>query len=131
MVQLMMVGGDQARTMVIGRTFADTMGRTWPFFAAGLGSLGTFFAGSATVSNLTFGGVQDSIAHMLGKDRTSILTLQSVGAAMGTMVSISNIVAVSSILGLANQEGFVLKRTIIPLVVYGLIAGALGLALTR
>jgi len=46
-----------------------------------------------------------------------------VGAAMGSMVAISNIVAVSSILGLDNQDGFVLKRTVIPLIVYALIAG--------
>jgi lactate permease len=49
---------------------------------------------------------------------------------MGNMVAISNIVAVTSILGLENQEGFVLKRTVIPLVVYALIAGVAGLLLT-
>jgi lactate permease len=49
---------------------------------------------------------------------------------MGNMVAISNIVAVSSILGLVNQDGFVLKRTVIPLIVYGLVAGISGLILT-
>jgi lactate permease len=92
--------------------------------------LGSFFAGSATVSNLTFAGIQDSIARTLGFDRTSILALQSVGAAMGTIVAISNIVAVSSILELVNQEGLILKRTGIPLIVYGLIAGLSGLIIT-
>jgi len=130
MVQLMTLGGDRAQTMIIGRTFATVTGRSWPFFAPLLGALGAFFAGSATVSNLTFAGIQDSIARTLGFDRTSILALQSVGAAMGNMVAISNIVAVSSILGLENKDGFVLKRTVIPLVVYGLIAGISGLILT-
>jgi lactate permease len=116
--------------MIIGRTFAAIVGRSWPFFAPVLGALGTFFAGSATVSNLTFAGIQDSIARALGFDRTSILALQSVGAAMGAMVAISNIVAVSSILGLADQEGLVLKRTVIPLVVYALVAGLSGLIMT-
>src|SRR5262245_2714004 len=130
MVQLMTLGGDSAQTTIIGRTFATVAGRTWPFFAPLLGALGAFFAGSATVSNLTFAGIQDSIASTLGYDRTSILALQSVGAAMGNMVAISNIVAVTSILGLKNQEGFVLKRTVIPLVVYALVAGVSGLLLT-
>jgi lactate permease len=49
---------------------------------------------------------------------------------MGNMVAISNIVPVISILDLENQEGFVLKRTVIPLIVYGLVAGVLGLILT-
>jgi lactate permease len=127
MVQLMTLGGDRAQTMIIGRTFATAMGRSWPFFAPLLGALGAFFSGSATVANLTFAGIQDSISHMLGFDRTSILALQSVGAAMGNGVAISNIVAVSSILGLVNQEGFILKRTVIPLIVYGLVAGFSGL----
>jgi lactate permease len=130
MVQLMTLGGDRAQTMIIGRTLATATGRSWPFFAPLLGALGAFFAGSATVSNLTFAGIQDSIARTLGFDRTSILALQSVGAAMGNMVAISNIVAVSSILGLDNKDGFVLKRTVIPLIAYGLIAGIAGLILT-
>jgi lactate permease len=130
MVQLMTLGGDQALTMVIGRKFAAVMGRSWPFFAPVLGALGSFFSGSATVSNLTFAGIQDSIAHTLGFERTSILALQSIGAAMGTIVSISNIVAVCSILGLVNQEGLILKRAGIPLLVYGLVAGLSGLIIT-
>ena len=130
MAQLMTLGGDRAQTMIIGRTVATITGRSWPFFAPVLGALGAFFAGSATVSNLTFAGIQDSIARTLGFDRTSILALQSVGAAMGNMVAISNIVAVSSILGLVNQDGFVLKRTVIPLIVYALIAGISGLIFT-
>jgi lactate permease len=129
MVQLMTLGGDSAQTMIIGRTFATVTGRAWPFFAPVLGALGAFFAGSATVSNLTFAGIQDSIARTLDFDRTSILALQSVGAAMGNMVAIINIVAVTSILGLENQEGFVLKRTVIPLWAYALIAGVSGLIL--
>jgi len=130
MVQLMTLGGDNAQTTIIGRTFAGVTGEGWPFFAPMLGALGAFFAGSATVSNLTFAGIQDSIARTLGFDRTSILALQSVGAAMGNMIAISNIVAVTSILGLKNQDGFVLKRTAIPLVAYALIAGIAGLLLT-
>ena len=130
MVQLMTLGDDRAQTMIIGRTFATATGRSWPFFSPVLGALGAFFAGSATVSNLTFAAIQDSIARTLGFDRTSILALQSVGAAMGNMIAISNIVAVSSILGLNNQDGFVLKRTALPLIVYGLIAGIAGLILT-
>jgi len=130
MVQLMTLGDDRAQTMVIGRTFAAVMGKSWPFFAPVLGALGAFFAGSATLANLTFAAIQDSIARTLGFDRTSILALQSVGAAMGNMAAISNIVAVTSILGLVKQEGVVLKRTVVPLMVYGLVAGLFGLILT-
>jgi lactate permease len=130
MVQLMTLGDDRAQTTIIGRTFAAVTGNNWPLFAPLLGALGAFFAGSATVANLTFGGIQDSIARTLGFDRTSILALQSVGAAMGNMVAIGNIIPVTSILGLVNQEGFVLKRAFIPFLVYGLVACLSGLILT-
>jgi len=46
------------------------------------------------------------------------------------MIAIGNIVAVTSILGLVNEDGFVLKRTVIPLIVYALVAGVAGLILT-
>jgi L-lactate permease len=42
------------------------------------------------------------------------------------MVAISNIIAGSSVLGLANQEGKILIKTFWPLVVYCLIGGLVG-----
>jgi L-lactate permease len=38
---------------------------------------------------------------------------------------------VSSILGLVNRDGKILKRMLIPLLIYALIAGISGLILTR
>jgi len=37
------------------------------------------------------------------------------------MVCINNIIAVSTILGIANKEGYIIKRTVIPMVLYGVI----------
>ncbi len=128
MVQLLMMGGDEAMVIIIGQGFAGVAGESWPFVASLLGAIGSFFSGSATISNLTFGGIQDSIAADLDLDRTVILSLQSVGAAMGNMVCINNIVAVCSILGLANKEGWILKRTVAPMAVYAIVAGAASLA---
>ncbi len=129
MVQLLMMGGEEAMVIIIGEGFAGVTGGSWQFFAPLLGAIGSFFSGSATISNLTFAGIQDSIAADLDLDRTLVLSLQSVGAAMGNMVCINNIVAVCSILGLANKEGWILKRTIVPMAVYAIIAGIAGLAL--
>lgn len=122
MVQLLMVGGDNSIVVLIGQTFADMAGGGWIYVASLLGAMGAFFSGSATVSNLTFGGIQNSIALTLGLDRTLVLALQSVGGAMGNMVCINNIVAVCTILGINDQEGYILKRTIIPMLVYALVA---------
>ena len=58
-----------------------------------------------------------------------VLALQSVGGAMGNMVCINNIVAVSSVLNISNQEGTIIKKTIIPMMIYGIIAALCALYL--
>lgn len=125
-VGLMMMGGESSAVTLIGKSMADLTGQSWQFFASYLGALGSFFSGSATISNLTFGGIQDSIAQSLNLNRTTILAMQSVGGAMGNMVCINNIVAVASVLALGNKEGYILKRTVIPMMVYGIIAGIIS-----
>jgi lactate permease len=129
MVRLLMAGGDNSMVQIIGNSFAGAVGPHWPWFAGWLGATGSFFSGSATISNLTFGGIQLSVATQLGLPPATILALQSVGAAMGNMVCINNIVAVCSILGVAGQEGAILKRTVVPMIVYGLVATAGALVL--
>ena len=127
-VNLMMMG-DESAVSRIGNNLADVTGENWQYFAVFLGALGSFFAGSATISNLTFGGIQDSIAVGLSLDRTTILALQSVGAALGNMVCINNIVAVASVLALGNSEGYILKRTVIALFIACVVASlAAGVA---
>ncbi|MFN1582092.1 L-lactate permease [Vibrio rotiferianus] len=121
MVKFMMMGDANSPIMTTGRALSDLLGTSWQFFASYLGALGAFFSGSATVSNLTFGGIQQTIAQTVGLPQNLILALQSVGGSMGNMVCINNIIAVSTILGIANKEGYIIKRTVIPMVLYGVI----------
>ncbi len=130
MVQLMMAGGDRSLTTMIGRTFAEVTGAYWQYCAAFLGALGSFFSGSCTVSNLTFGGIQQSIATSVGLDEGLILAMQSVGGSMGNMVCINNIVAVCMILGIYNQEGAIIKKTVVPMIVYGVIAALMSMLIS-
>ncbi|MEN3940090.1 L-lactate permease [Prosthecobacter sp. SYSU 5D2] len=126
LVQLLMVGGEKSAVMLIGHSLAAATGGGWQYLAAFLGALGSFFAGSCTISNLTFGPIQDSIATQMGLERTTILALQSVGGAMGNMVAIHNIVAVCSVLGLGKVEGEILKKTVVAMLIYGAIAAAMA-----
>jgi lactate permease len=125
-VRLLMVGGEKSSVMLIGHSLAAAAGSWWQYLATYLGALGSFFAGSCTISNLTFGPIQDSIAAQMSLERTTILALQSVGGAMGNMVAIHNIVAVCSVLGLSNAEGEILKKTVGPMLVYGAIAAMMA-----
>ena len=126
MVSVMMQGAENAPIFVIANALASVVGANWAYVAALLGALGSFFSGSATVSNLTFGGIQLTIATQTGLPVSVILALQSVGAAMGNMVCLNNIIAVASILGIQNQEGAMIKQTLKPLLVYAVVAALLG-----
>jgi lactate permease len=120
-VNLLMVGGEQSSTMILGHSLAHVTGSAWKYFAPFLGALGSFFSGSTTISNLTFGGIQASIAHDVGTDPGTLLALQSAGAAMGNIIAIHNIVAACAVLMLSNVEGEILKKAFPVVVLYGLI----------
>lgn len=132
-VNIMMLGDssgqNSAAVAQIGHHLAQITGANWTFFAPLLGALGSFFSGSATISNLTFAGIQTTIAEQLSLPLNTILALQSVGAAMGNMVCINNIVAVTAILGLQNRDGDILKSTSLILAVFAVVAGGMGILL--
>lgn len=125
-VQLLKIDGERASTKILGDALATGTGGLWIYVAGFLGALGSFFSGSATISNLTFGPIQLRIAQDLGVSPTTMLAVQSVGAALGNMVAIHNIVAVCAVLGLKDQEGAILKKTFIPTLAYGIILAAVA-----
>jgi lactate permease len=106
---------------------ASNVGGVWPFFAASIGALGAFIAGSNTISNLMFSLFQFSVAESLQISGAVIVALQAVGAAAGNMIAIHNIVAASATVGLLGREGAMLRKTILPTLYYVIAAGLLGL----
>ncbi len=106
---------------------AAATGGSWPLFAPFIGALGSFITGSNTVSDLLFAEFQYDIATALELPRQIIVSLQAVGGAMGNMVCIHNIVAASATVGLVGMEGLILKRNVIPLILYGAVVGVMGL----
>jgi lactate permease len=108
---------------------ADKVGMIYPLFAASIGALGAFIAGSNTVSNLMFSLFQLGVALKLSMPTFIIVALQAVGAAAGNMIAIHNIVAASATVGFLGKEGMVLRRTIIPTIYYLVLVGILGLLL--
>ena len=49
---------------------------------------------------------------------------------MGNMVCLNNIIAVCTILGITNAEGSIIKKTVVPMFIYGVIAAVMALILT-
>jgi lactate permease len=120
-VSLLMTGGDRSSTHILGHTLATTSGDGWKYLAPFLGALGTFFSGSTTISNLTFGNIQASIAKDIGMAPAVLLALQCAGAAMGNIFCIHNIISVCAVLSLSGAEARILKDTLPAVGVYGLI----------
>lgn len=97
--------------LLMSKIIMNSLGKYWNYFAPFLGLVGSFINGSATVSNISFGLVHVAIAKSYNLDMLRILTMQEVGANMGNMICISNIIVVCSIVGVANKEAKILKYT--------------------
>jgi len=102
------------------------LGSAFLFVSPLIGVLGAFIAGSNTVSNLLFGGFQLSAATAIGLAPALVLSLQTVGGAVGNVIAVHNIVGASATAGIHNREGDVIRATIIPCIIYALAAGILG-----
>ena len=106
---------------------ASLAGAAWPFFAPWIGALGAFIAGSNTVSNLTFSLFQFTTAVNIGVAASAavVVAAQAVGGAAGNMITVHNVVAASATCGLLGKEGALIRKTIIPMTYYVLLAGSI------
>lgn len=108
---------------------AGRSGDIWPVFAPVVGALGTFVTGSATASNLLFTDFQISTAEATGYSALTLSGAQGFGAAVGNIVCPHNLVAAAATVGLAGEEGRVLRRTLPIALVYLVAGGLLALVL--
>ncbi len=98
----------------------------WPGFAAVIGALGAFVAGSNTISNMTFSFFQFDVGLRIGVSPILIVALQAVGGAAGNMICVHNVVAAAATVGLLGKEGALIRKTLIPTGYYLLAAGVFG-----
>ncbi|NQY19787.1 MAG: L-lactate permease [Campylobacteraceae bacterium] len=119
--------GFDSMPVAMANYVAASMGDIYPLFAPLVGALGAFIAGSNTVSNMMLSQYQFGVADALGLSTAFMVALQAVGAAAGNMIAIHNVVAASATVGLLDQEGDTLRRTIIPTIYYCLLAGIIGM----
>lgn len=122
--------GIPSMPLSMAKATAAIAGQSWPLFASFVGALGAFITGSNTVSDLLFAEFQYGIATQLQIPHLIVVALQVVGGAMGNMVCIHNIVAASATVGLAGMEGMLIRRNSVPLLLYGTVAGVMGLIYT-
>ena len=111
LVQLMIRTGDDAPAEILGNTLANWFEQGFVVISPLLGALGSFFSGSTTVSNLTFGNIQAIAAQSIGTSTTTMLALQACGGSAGNGICLNNIIAGCAVVGLNVGEGEILRKT--------------------
>lgn len=108
--------------VIMAKAAADIFGSAWPIFSPFVGVLGSFISGSNTVSNILFSSFQFDVATQLGLSHILIVSLQVIGGAIGNMVCVNNVVAVCATVGTFGVEGAIIRRNLLPCIIYGLAA---------
>jgi len=111
---------------------SNLSGSAYPLFATAIGALGSFMSGSATVSNILFMSFQFETAVLLDLSPVLITAMQGIGAGIGNMICVNNVVAVAATVGCIGAEGQIIRTNALPALFYFLlitvIVGALILA---
>jgi lactate permease len=89
----------------------------YPAIAPFIGALGAFITGSNTNSNVLFGALQLSAAELLNLSVPLILAAQTAGGSLGSVLAPAKVIVGSSTVGLAGEEGIVMRK----LLIYGAI----------
>ncbi len=124
-------GSLDSMPMVLAQSAASMAGQAWPNVSPWVGALGAFIAGSNTVSNMMFSYFQFSTATQIGlsMDQSAyVVALQAVGGAAGNMICVHNVVAACAVVGMISREGEIVRKTLIPMFYYVIMAGLLGQA---
>jgi lactate permease len=102
----------------IAGTMANGMGQVFPLISPIIGIIGAFVSGSCTVSSILFSPLQFQTASMLGIQTAGVIALQLAGGAIGNMVCINNVIAVTSTTGAAGNEGKIIITNVLPCFIY-------------
>jgi lactate permease len=109
MVALAAVMDYSGMIRVLAEAMAVLAGGGFALVSPWIGALGAFVTGSNTNSNLMFSALQLRTASLLGMDGPSILALQNIGGALGSVISPAKVIVAVSTVGLAGQEGRVMR----------------------
>ncbi len=124
-------GGLDKMPGVLASGAAALAGKFWPGFAAVIGAMGAFIAGSNTFSNMMFSLFQFATALKTSAIPGVIVALQAVGGAAGNMICVHNVVAASAVVGLLGREGALIRKTLIPMIYYLIAAAIIGAAMLQ
>jgi lactate permease len=86
----------------------------YPFVAPFIGALGAFITGSNNNSNVLFAVLQQNTAELLNLSVPLILAAQTAGGALGSVLAPAKVIVGCSTVGLAGEEGVVMRKLLLP-----------------
>jgi lactate permease len=119
--------GNMDMLKTLSTAAAAALSSIWVFVAPFIGILGSFMAGSNTVSNILFSTFQYEVASSAEISRVIIVALQAIGGAIGNMICVHNVVAASTTVGVLGKEGKIIRINLVPAAIYAILAGLVGL----
>jgi len=111
----------------LSQIVAEGAGAALPLVSPWIGTLGSFMTGSNTSSDILFSVLQFEAASQVGASRAVVVALQNTGGGIGNMVSVLNVAAICGVVGITGREGDMLRKTLVPTVVFAVFAGLLGM----
>lgn len=112
---------------IFAKGMANFSGKLFPLFSPFIGILGAFLTGSNTSSNVLFGAFQLNTAGLLDLSPVMISSTQSLGGSLGSAIAPAKILLGTSVVGIWNKEGEIIKRCIGYTLSIGLIVGLVSL----
>jgi lactate permease len=116
-------------TQLLARGLTQVTGSIFPLVSPLVGMLGTFTTGSNNNSNVLLAPLQKNVALLLKLDPRLLISGQTAGGSLGSMMAPAKIVVGCGTVGIIGRDGEVLKRTLPFGLVIGLGIGLLTLLL--
>jgi lactate permease len=114
-------------TQLLAEGLAAWFGSVFPLVSPLVGMLGAFATGSNNNSNVLFAPLQKHVAELLKIDVPLLISTQTAGGALGSMLAPAKIAVGVTTVGQSGKEGLVMRRTVLIGLGICLILGALAL----
>lgn len=110
-------------TIILAQGLSLTMGAAFPLFSPFVGMLGAIATGSNLNSNVLFAPLQQEVALLQRINPVVLISGQTAGGSIGSMVSPAKLVVGSSTTSMKGHEGEVLRYTLPAGFLIGLLVG--------
>lgn len=112
MVGLSAVMDHTRMTFQLAEALSNLFGAAFPIVSPLIGMIGAFATGSNNNSNVLFGSLQEGIAIILHLSPAIIVSAQTAGGSLGSMIAPAKIIIGCSTVNIKGQDGEVLRKTL-------------------